>query len=448
MKARLPLIVIILIALFGLTGAKVVALWPQQDHVLLEHGLPRTDAPDFSPLEEDASRQNALMARLDGRLKENPEDYEASLLRGLLLFQRGELESAIAELRSLVTRAPKFQLAHLVLGDLLSARFDQVDSLGIRALAGELDGQQEQRIEQLQNEARARIQGYLALVEGVEVPKALTSLSSSVAYALIVDKSKNRLYVYRNAGPGLPPELVDDFYIVLGKKPGNKQQEGDLKTPDGVYHVTSYLPDAKLPPLYGSGAFPTNYPNAFDRRQNKSGSGIWLHGTEKSLYSRPPLDSEGCVVLTNEEFLRIIPYVQVGKTPVIISEKVVWISSSEWLRQNIEIQAVLEAWRQSWEEADTDVYLDKYARDFWSGRYDRESWSHYKKQVFSGKTYQKIALNDVSILSYPASELYPEMKLVSFVQNYQSNNFSGTVAKQLYLVKRGSDWKILYEGNP
>ncbi len=448
MRARLPLIVIVLIALFGLTGAKVVALWPQQDHALLGHGFTHNAAPALSPLEENASHQAALMTRLDRRLEENPDDYEASLLRGLLLFQRGELESAIAELRSLVARAPKFQLAHLVLGDLLSARFDQVDSFGIRALAGKLDSQQEMRIEQLQNEARARIQGYLALVEGVEVPQALTSLSASVAYALIVDKSKNRLYVYRNAGPGLPPELVDDFYIVLGKKPGNKQYEGDLKTPDGVYHVTSYLPDERLPPLYGRGAFPTNYPNAFDRRQKKSGSGIWLHGTEKSLYSRPPLDSEGCVVLTNEEFSRIIPYVQVGKTPVIISEQVAWISSSEWLQQNIEIQAVLEAWRQSWEAADADAYLAKYARDFWSDRYDRTSWARYKKQVFSGKTYQQIDLNDVSILSYPASEHYPEMKLVSFVQNYRSNNFSGTVAKQLYLVKRDKDWKILYEGNP
>lgn len=445
MKARLSLIALVSVALFGLTGAKVVALWPQQELASSSVMVAGEDAPVGSLWD---AGQSALLQRLDDRLLKNRDDFEASLLRGLVLFQLGELDAAVTEMRILVTRAPKFQLAHLVLGDLLTARFDQVDAFGAHALLGRLDAEQQRRIEQLQSEARARIQGYLSLVEGVELPQVLTSLSPVLTYALVVDKSRNRLYVYRNGGPGLPPELVEDFYIVLGKKIGNKEREGDLKTPNGVYFVTSYLPDEKLPPLYGSGAFPVNYPNAYDRHEQKTGSGIWLHGTEKSLYSRPPLDSEGCVVLTNEEFRRIIPYVQTGKTPVIISEKIDWISSSQWLQQNIEIQAALETWRQTWEDGDLAAYLANYSQDFWSGRHDGESWGKYKARVFAGKSYQKVDLTDISILGYPSSERYPEMVVASFSQDYRSNNFNGRVRKQLYLVKQAGHWKILYEGKP
>jgi murein L,D-transpeptidase YafK len=434
----------VIFALFGLTGAKVVAIWPQQG-APLPSGLSGQDST--TPTNEWAIQQNRLLQRLDRRLETNADDFEAALLRGLVLFQMGEIDAAVNQLRNLVARAPKFQLAHLVLGDLLTARFDQVDAFGVHALLGHVDNEQEQRIEQLQNEARARIQGYLSMVEGVKLPQALTNLSPDIHYALVVDKGKNRLYVYRNKGPGLPPELVDDFYIVFGKNPGNKEKEGDLRTPDGVYFITSYLPDEKLPPLYGSGAFPVDYPNVYDRRLQKTGSGIWLHGTEKSLYSRPPRDSEGCVVLTNEEFQHIIPYVQTGKTPVIITESVRWITTSQWLQQNIEIQSVLETWRQTWEAGDINAYLSQYSTDFWSARHDRNSWKRYKTAVFASKSYQKIDLSDISLFSYPAPQPYPEMMVANFTQEYHSNNYNGRVHKQLYWVKQDGRWQILYEGS-
>ncbi len=442
---------IIIIALFGLTGAKVGALWSQQqvdESVLpppsvafLTTGAGERDNHTFNP------QTQALLDRLNNRLRLNPNDYEASLLEGLLLFQNGRLDDAIARLQALAVRAPKFQLAHLVLGDLLLARFDRVDSIGNNELLNrDVDSEQEFHIARLQSEARARLQGYLSLLDGVKVPRALLTLSDSTKYALVVDKNKNRLYIYHNVGPGLPPELVDDFYVVLGKKRGDKLREGDLKTPNGVYFITSYLPDEKLPPLYGSGAFPVNYPNEYDLQLRKTGTGIWLHGTDKSLYSRPPLDSEGCVVLTNEEFQRIRKYVEIARTPVIISEAVQWVSSREWLDRNIEIQAALETWRQNWEKADLQAYLQMYSDNFWSKKYNKRSWGAYKKRVFAGKKEQKIDLSDISLLSYPVGGGHPPMVVANFVQHYHSNNFNGNLHKRLYLVKEQKRWKVLYEG--
>ena len=449
MRLKRKIFSVAIVGLCVLTGAKVGALWPQQPVEALVSQptqsflTQKTVAIDQITIDP---RSQKLLDRLNSRLQQNPDDFEASLLKGLLLFQVGGLVDAIDELQSLTERAPKFQLAHLILGDLLLSRFDQVDSIGTSRLLKKISFDQEQRLEQLQSEARARLQGYLSLVDEVEVPRALLTLSGNTEYALIVDKNKNRLYVYHNSGPGLPPELVDDFYVVLGKQVGNKFYEGDLKTPSGVYFVTSYLPDEKLPPLYGSGAFPVNYPNEYDHRLQKTGNGIWLHGTDKSLYSRPPLDSEGCVVLTNEEFTRIGQYVEIGRTPIVISESVAWVSSREWLDQNIEVQAALETWRQNWERADFKAYLGTYSDNFWAKGYDNKSWGAYKKRVFSGKTFQKIGLSDISILSYPETVQEQPMVVANFVQHYRSNNFNGNVHKRLYMVKELGSWKVLYEG--
>lgn len=445
--ARRLTVAVLLVLLLGFMVVKVGALWTGKPPVPDSIAPLSLDVVDESLwLSSLDAQQSALLGRFNARLELNERDYEASLLKALFLFQAGRLNTAVAELRELTAKAPKFQLAHLILGDLLLARFDQVGSIGSNILLENIGIDKENRIEQLRLEARARLRGYLLLANGVEVPMALLSLSSQTEHALVVDKGKNRLYVYRNVGSALPPELVDDFYIVLGKKTGDKYKEGDLRTPNGVYFVTSYLPDEKLPPLYGSGAFPVNYPNEFDRRLSKTGDGIWLHGTDKSLYSRPPLDSEGCVVLTNEEFTRIGKYVKIGRTPVIISEDVQWVSSREWLDLNIEIQATLERWRQSWEKADIDSYLTMYAGDFWAKGHELNSWQRYKKRIFAGKSYQKIDLTDISLLGYPQVADTQPMVVANFKQNYKSNNYNGDMRKRLYMIKEQGDWKVLYEG--
>ncbi len=433
----------LLITVIGLSGAKVGALLPQQDHSPVSMPFLKVGLEGWTR----NMATDPVLEQLNLRIARNPDDYEACLLKGLLLFQNGALAEAINELRDLTEKAPRFQLAHLVLGDLLIARYGRFEPLMADRLGTEIGDAEKAQIRRLQSEARARLKGYLSLVGNTAVPELLLSLSPDTDYALVVDKGKNRLYVFHNSGGGLPPQLVDHFYIVLGKVPGDKVREGDLKTPSGVYFVTSYLPDEILPPLYGAGAFPVNYPNELDRRLRKTGQGIWLHGTDKSLYSRPPLDSEGCVVLTNEEFNDIVQYVDVGRTPVIISDHVKWISSQQWLKENVEIQAALETWRQRWESSDLEGYLDFYASDFWSRDHNEQSWAAYKKQVFSGKTYQKIEFSDLSLFSYPAGDRQRPMVVANFTQHYRSNNFNGDMRKRLYLVKEGEDWKILYEGH-
>ncbi len=446
---RRGFIIIVINILLVVTGVSVWALWrnkpPEKPSLPAEQGQILLSAETLGTL---LPQQQALYQRLQQRQQANPDDFEAILLEALLYFQIDRLDDAISILSDLTRRAPKFNLAHLVYGDLLVACFDRLDQVGGNdLLAGLEPGSDESQVEGLRREARARLQGYFSLLKGQKIPAAFIALDPSIKHALLVDKSTNRLYVFRNAGTGLPPELVDDYYVVIGQKPGNKYRKGDLKTPSGLYFVTGHISDEKLPIKYGSGAFPVDYPNTFDHHLNKTGHGIWLHGTHKSLYSRPPRDTEGCVALTNEELVRIGRYIEPGVTPVVISGEVEWISGRQWLDRNVELLSMLENWRNSWESVKLESYFNSYARDFWSDRHDLASWKKYKSRVLKRKKNQSIALRGISLFGYPRQGSEGRnMVVATFLQKYKSNNFSGDMQKKLYLVNDAQSWKILYEG--
>ncbi len=446
---RRGFVILVITLLLIATVVSVWALWRAQPVGVASNPAEQAKAilagAAMGPLQP---QQKALYQRLEQRLQNNPDDCEAQLLKALLLFQVDRLDDAIVMLRDLTKKVPKFQLAHLVYGDLLVARFERLERLGgADLIAGLKSDQNDEQVEDLRREAQARLQGYLNLLQDKKIPAAFIALDTTIKYALLVDKSTNRLYVFRNSGVGLPPQLVDDYYVVLGQEPGNKYRTGDLKTPSGVYFVTGHIEDDELPIKYGSGAFPVNYPNVFDHHLQKTGHGIWLHGTHKTLYSRPPRDTEGCIALTNEELLRIGRYIEPGVTPVVISGDVEWVTSSQWLDRNVELQAMLENWRSSWENIDLPNYLGSYSQDFWSDKHDLTSWKSYKSRVLRQKTNQSIALRGISLFGYPRQGSEGRnMVVATFLQQYTSNNFNGDMQKKLYLVNENRNWKILYEG--
>ena len=394
------------------------------------------------PREFDLSR---ALAGLDQRLTQYPEDHEAALLKGLLYLEAGSWNDARRELQDLTTRVPRFRLAHLVYADLMLAMGGKSSVLGQGVEMLSLGDSEE--LLALRDEARLRVDAYLQTDHMQRFPAALLALDDGVKNAVVVDKSAHRLYLYRNNGSKQPPELVKDFYVSTGRAPGNKVKEGDLKTPEGVYFITSFLPDDALPEKYGIGAFPVNYPNEWDRHLGKTGDGIWLHGTDPIYYSRPPLDSEGCVVLANLDLSHIESMLQPGLTPVVISEQVHWLNTEQWQMQRNQLLGTLERWRSAWQDKAVDEYLGFYARDFWNGRYNLAGWRAMKRQVAQGKTYQQIRLEDISLFAYPKGEGQPhDMVVAVFTQDYRSNNFSSSMKKRLYLTREQNDWKVLYEG--
>ncbi|MBK8015338.1 MAG: L,D-transpeptidase family protein [Betaproteobacteria bacterium] len=235
---------------------------------------------------------------------------------------------------------------------------------------------------------------------------------------------------------------MGDYYITIGKNGVEKSREGDKRTPVGVYHVTANLPRAKLTDFYGSGAFPLNYPNEWDRRNGRDGHGIWLHGTPRDTYSRPPRASDGCVVLTNQDLESIEKYLQVGVTPVVIANDVQWVSNADVGQSRAELETAIEQWRNDWESLQTDRYLGHYASGFSSGSAGLAEWAAQKRQVNAGKQWVKVKLDDVSLFLYPGQQ---PLAVSTFTQDYRSNNLSNVMKKRVYWIREGSRWKIIQE---
>ncbi|HEX5338157.1 MAG TPA: L,D-transpeptidase family protein [Gallionella sp.] len=360
---------------------------------------------------------------------------EAQLAKSLQAIKNNRLDVAMNEVDSLLRANPKFKLAQLVKGDLLMARAGAINSFGNAANAPR------DKIEDLREEARVRLQRVQAEPPIKLAPSYLWKLDAQQKYALVVDTSRSTLYVYENVNG--EPRYVADYYITIGKLGTEKVYEGDQRTPIGVYFVTADLPKNKLADMYGSGAYPLSYPNEWDRKNGRTGSGIWLHGTPSDTYSRPPRASNGCVVLPNEDLSKLAPYLQVGVTPVIITNQMAWSSEQDKSERAALLQEI-EQWRKDWASLDTEAYLRHYARNFSSESMNYASWVKQKQQVNAGKSWVKVNLSGISVFTYPEQ---PNMVVVNFEQDYSSSNLSNRMKKRQYWIKQNNRWQIVYEGS-
>lgn len=361
---------------------------------------------------------------------------EPQLSKILDEIEKNRLDTALEQTEALLQQYPKFRLAHLIKGDLLLARSMPLSTFGNAKNAPQ------DKLADLREEAVARLKAYRSRQSTADyVPRYLLQMQPDQEHAIVVDTQKSRLYLYRNDKGR--PRFVADYYISQGKLGADKMREGDKRTPIGVYHVTSSLSPQKLGDLYGSGAFPINYPNEWDRRQGRNGHGIWLHGTPSDTFSRPPKASDGCVVLSNVDLNALAKNLQIGLTPVIISNSIEWLSFDDWQKERSTLTKKIDEWRSDWESRDVNRYLKHYSKQFQTKDQSLEKFAQQKQQVNAGKEWIKVKLSNVSMFRNPGKD---ELVIVTFEQDYQSNNLSNQMKKRQYWVNENGTWKIIYEG--
>lgn len=363
---------------------------------------------------------------------------ESLLVKSLLEISEGKTKQALATIDQLIHAVPNFKLAYLVRGDLLMAQGKYLQSFG------SADNNPAEAIKDLQDEARARIERYLASQVKDKLPNLLLIPNQEQKHLIVVDTSRSRLYLYKNEASQL--KYVADYYITVGKNGVIKQAEGDKRTPIGVYFARTKL-NQPLPDFYGEGAYPLNYPNEWDRENNRKGSGIWLHGTPRDTYSRPPRASDGCVVLSNQDLKALEPYLQNGKTPVIITDNLEWLdnSSNNPEAQKKALTAAMDQWLNDWRAQDTERYLAHYSKDFSSSGINFQKWAEHKQRVQAGKPDVEISISDISMFSYPDTE--KKMVVVDFIQDFKSPALKNRMQKRQYWIQENGSWKIIYEGS-
>ena len=129
---------------------------------------------------------------------------------------------------------------------------------------------------------------------------------------IVVLKSKHQLLAYSQG------RLIVIYKISIGKNPvGNKEFEGDQKTPEGIYKIESKNPHSAFHKNLG-----ISYPNERDVRNSRQlgklpGGDIKLHGLKNGQeylgkFQRWMDWTNGCIALTNDEMDELYDHTHIG----------------------------------------------------------------------------------------------------------------------------------------
>jgi len=280
------------------------------------------------------------------------------------------------------------------------------------------------------------------------LPSNIYQLDSKFAHhVILVEKSTHTLHLYENLGN--QPKLIKTYKIATGKIKGNKQLQGDKKTPEGIYQFQNFHSNTELKikygdaaNIYGAGAFTLNYPNDIDRRAGKTGGGIWLHSTDNDARVSKGLDSKGCVVAIDLDLKDISKYIDLQNTSVIIVQDVKFLHQDTWTKNKNEIQNMVSSWADAWKTKDFNAYISQYSKEEFKHniRGNFYTYKNYKRAVFARKDQPQIEFSNISILNFDT------YAVVSLEQDYKSAAIQDIGKKILYLKRNAQyEWKIVSE---
>lgn len=273
------------------------------------------------------------------------------------------------------------------------------------------------------------------------IPKDFAFLDKShfhSAFLFLVDKSTRTLTIWKSNKNQV--SLVKALPVDMGRKSGNKQKENDMKTPEGLYFFQDTYNQQQIDfNEYGERAYTLDYPNYYDRRDKKTGKGIWLHAIpdSKSLLR----GSRGCLVIRNREIEALQDYITFKKTPIIIESKVQYISPVDHQEEENHFLNFLKNWKKSWQDKNISDYMNFYDNDFRSMKMKKNQWRKYKESLNEKYKYISITLSDPVVYSHSSNRA-----IVKFIQEYSSNGHADIGEKTLYLKKSSDgDYKIYGE---
>jgi len=256
----------------------------------------------------------------------------------------------------------------------------------------------------------------------------------SIKYLVLCQKDKKDMALFDTK----TKEKLFHSSVFTGENNGDKQIEGDLKTPVGAYNITQRL--TNVDPFYGPLALTTNYPNIYDKARGKTGHGIWIHGVPKD--KKRDAYTKGCIALDNRNIKQLDKKINIDNSVLIISEKMFKSVSKDDLA--IVLSSIFQ-WRDAWKYSDIDRYISFYDRKFIkSNGYDKKKFRRYKTRLFKRKGKKTIKFTNINVIPYPNTENKKLFK-VYMDELYRSKTYKFVGKKVLYLEVKDGTISILTE---
>lgn len=255
---------------------------------------------------------------------------------------------------------------------------------------------------------------------------------------LTVDKSKLAADLTTLPDVGTKPELLKTFRIAIGKEDGDKEREGDNRTPEGIYFTSNPIDGKTLPQKYGPTAIPIDFPNPIDRFSRKTGYGIWLHGVERDTRVDQAKVTEGCVAFYNSDIESLQTWLRPDQSIVVIASDSAEVNKVEEQEQ---IKSRTLEWAAAWKARQLDRYMAFYSPEFVNGSKNLNAWHNYKRAVFGSYREMKIDFDMVRVITHP------KYALSVMNQDFRGDNRFVSIGRKMLYWLRGSDgnWYITRE---
>lgn len=281
-----------------------------------------------------------------------------------------------------------------------------------------------------------------AVADG-RVPAYVLELPDSVTDVFVAETGTATIYRFENTPAGLA--LGDQYYMSIGENGAGKQRAWDRKTPLGIYFVIDQLDTSRLHEKYGVTAFPLDYPNAWDRRQQRTGDGIWVHGVLADGPRRPPRDTDGCLALPNESLLALEKKFIPLQTPVVITRSIAWQTPAVREALRTELNVAIRRWTDALAAADVHAYLSTYSDEFRFNGLTFDDWASLRARVLDRRGKATVVIDDLMLLADAEED---GLLLSRFRQTVADSDVTTVTTKRLYW-RRGTEGalKIVAEDN-
>lgn len=256
----------------------------------------------------------------------------------------------------------------------------------------------------------------------------------SIKYVMICQKNLKDIILYDTK----KQQKIFSSNVFVGKLDGDKEKEGDMKTPVGAYDITKKM--TNVDPFYGPLALITNYPNIYDKSQGKTGHGIWIHGVPQSGHRNN--FTKGCIALDNTDIKKLDDSINIDNSALVISETKLEMVSKKDISI---IMSNIFIWKNAWTNSDLKNYLTFYDSNFKrSNGQNLSKFIEHKKRVFNRKEKKMIKFSNINIIPYPNEENKKMFKVI-MDENYKTNNYKFDGKKELYIEILNDGFKILTE---
>lgn len=194
-------------------------------------------------------------------------------------------------------------------------------------------------------------------------------------------------------------QVVRRFRIATGQLPGDKQREGDLRTPEGIYFPRRHINTSSLSQVkFGTWAIDLNFPNLVDKMEGKTGFGIWLHGAGDDDRIDKENITEGCIAFYNQDINELLRWFPEDQGAIIIGQRLADLVDVE---VHQEIRRKTLEWVDAWQNKRFEDYINFYAEDFRLGRLDLEGFGKYKQRLLNKYANIEINIDQLRVITHP-----------------------------------------------